>query len=97
MELQLESDYNSWNKGTTARWGLSDINLLADVVHLDENSDNLLQERHHTDKITMTMRDTFLMKQSVDSASTVEFTLHLMTGMTRLLASSSQPTVQLIW
>ncbi len=62
IELQLHPIFNSWHAGeNTAKWTLSDISLLADVVHLDINLDNLLQERHRTDKLPLNMKEILIM------------------------------------
>ena len=90
IEMQLQPIYHSMNDVTGLsnpdnypKWTLSDINCLCDVLHLDPALDNLLQERHRTDKIPLKMREWHTMKQAVTENAT-EFTLQLLKGMTRL-------------
>ena len=89
IEMQLQPTYTTMNdvsdlaEADYTKWLLSDINCLCDVLHLDPALDNLLQERHRTDKIPLKMREWHTMKQAVaENAS--EFTLQLLKGMTRL-------------
>ena len=90
IEMQLQPTYHSMNDVTEIasatdypKWTLSDINCLCDVLHLDPALDNLLQERHRTDKIPLKMREWHTMKQAVAEDAS-EFTLQLLKGMTRL-------------